>query len=86
MALLITERPAEAWAHSRIAARKGCRRLAVPVAVEREIPREVAPKLDVIRHVEIGIDARGLVQRRENRGLHGQIGLVEFEEFHTDSS
>ena len=25
-------------------------------------------------------------RRRENRGLHSQIGLVEFEEFHADTS
>jgi hypothetical protein len=47
-----------------VAAGEAWRRLVVPVAVEREIPGELAPKLYVVGHVEIGVDATGLGECR----------------------
>ena len=56
-------------------------RLVVPVAVERDIPREVAENLYVIGRVHIEVHAPGYRYRRENTSGDVQVGLVETEKF-----
>jgi len=60
MGLAIPKLPAEAGAGAVIAAGERRRRLIVPIAVKGNIPGKIAPQFDVIRGVEVEMDAAGL--------------------------
>src|ERR1035437_461754 len=82
LALLpIAKRPAEPRTGAVVAAGEMGGRLVVPVAVERDIPREVAENLYVIGRVHIEVHAPGYRYRRENTSGDVQVGLVETEKF-----
>jgi hypothetical protein len=50
-----------------VATRETSRGLIVPVAVEREIPADLAPKFDVVGNVEIGMHATRVGEHRSAR-------------------
>jgi hypothetical protein len=57
---VIPKRPAQAGARAIVAAGEARRRAIVPVAIERNVPGEIPPELNVIRCVESEMDAAGL--------------------------
>jgi hypothetical protein len=64
--LPIAKRPAEPRTGTVVAAGEIGRRLVVPVAIERDIPGEVAEELDVIGRIHIEVNAPGHRNGREN--------------------
>src|SRR5271166_2707 len=57
-----------------------CRRLIVPVAVEGDVPLQVAGDLDVVSRVSFHEDPARLRKSREGVGANIQVGFVEAEE------
>src|SRR5208283_321472 len=79
------ERPAQARASTVVAARKMGRWLVVPVAVERDIPGQVAGDLDVVGSIGIELDAAGFGKGWEKRRGDIEIGFVEPEKLNPPS-
>ena len=65
-----------------VAAGKAGWGLIVPVAVERDIPSELAPKLDVVSDINIGVDTPGIGKGRQNSRDDVEVGPVETEQTH----
>jgi hypothetical protein len=63
-----------------VAAREAGRRPIVPVAVKGKIPCELAPKLDVVGDVDIGVDTPGFGKRRQDLRGDVEVVLIEAEE------
>jgi hypothetical protein len=80
--LAVAKSVANAAAGAIVAARESWRGLIVPVAVERQIPGELAPKLDVVGDVEIGVDAAGFGEGGEDYSGQIEVGFVEAEELY----
>src|SRR5208337_4131967 len=72
----IPKRPAKPRTGAVVASRKVGRRPVVPVAIERDVPLQVAEQLHVVSSVQIEMDTA----RLENPG-DIQVGLVEPEKF-----
>src|SRR5208283_3677029 len=79
------ERPAQARAATVVAARKVGWWLVVPVAIERDIPGQVAGDLDVVGSIGIELDAAGFGKNREKRRGDIEIGFVEPEKLNPPS-
>ena len=65
-----------------VATREAWRRLIVAVAVEREIPSDLAPKFDVVGDVDIGMHAARVGDGWQYIRSDVEIGFVEVEELH----
>jgi hypothetical protein len=66
-----------------VAAGEAGRRLIVPVPVKGKIPGKLAPKLDVVGDVDIGVDSPGVGKRRQDIRADVEVGLVEAEEVYS---
>ena len=85
----LKKRVAKAYAEARgssvIAMRKTRWRAIVPVAVEREIPVELAPEFDVVRRVEIELNSSRIRNGRKQIAADGQSRPIEVEQFYLRS-
>ena len=77
---LVAKCPAESRAGAVVASGKALRRPVVPVAIKRDMPREVASDFDVIAYVHVELHTAGLRDDRKKNSVHGRIGLVEPKE------
>ena len=65
-----------------IAAGEAWRRLIVPVTVERYVPLKIAPELDVVSDVKVGMDAARVGKCWQNSRGEREVRLVEAEKSH----
>src|SRR5208283_3008743 len=79
--LPVAKRPAQPRAGAVVASREVRRRPVVPVAIERDIPCQVAEDLHIIRSIHIEMDATGLGDGRQQNSGDVQGSFVEPEEF-----
>src|SRR5277367_6002725 len=77
---LVAECPAKSRAGAVVTPGKARRRPAVPVVVDRDIPRQVSSKFDVVGGIQVELHAAGIGDARHKDCLDATIGLVEPEE------
>src|SRR5271157_4507232 len=81
----IPKRPAKSRTGAVVASRKVGRRPVVPVAIERDVPLQVAEQLHVVSSVQIEMDTARLGNGRQENSGDIQVGLVEPEKFRLPS-
>ena len=82
LALSVPKGPAQTRARAVIAARKVCRWPCIAIAIEGDIPRQIAEKLDVVGSIGIEMNTPWLRQRRQDAGINIEAGFVEAKELH----
>ncbi len=72
--------PTQAGTGAVIAPRKSWWRPIVPIAVKRDIPRQIAGDLDVVRSIGVELHSTRIVENREKYSGQVEVGLVEPEQ------
>src|SRR6266481_10077461 len=76
---VVAEGPAYAGAGAVVAANEAGGRAIVPVAVQRNVPGEIAPQFYVVRGVQAVVHAAGFGEGGKEIGADRERGLVEPE-------
>ena len=76
---MIAKAPANAGGGAIVARRETRGWSVVPISVEREIPIELAPQLDVVRGIQIEVHSPRIRNGREQIGFHNERRPVEIE-------
>ena len=80
MISLDAERPAQPRTGAVITANKTRWRLIVPVTIERDVPRQVAGNLDVVRRIHIEFYAARLIECGKECSGKVEVRFVELEQ------